>query len=105
MNANSLNLTASAWRLAMEKPPVWEYRLFAQVLCDEIEHSKPLLLAPPLGTRASVSLNKMGRWMVARTEAFHRILADLMTVVNGKRDNVFGPPGVPADPGNIVAFS
>jgi hypothetical protein len=105
MNANSLNLTASAWQLVTERPPVWEHRLFAQVLCDEIERSKPLLLAPPLGTRASVSLNEMGRWLPARIEAFRRILADLETTVNVKRDNIFGSPGAPADVGNIGAYS
>ena len=105
MNANSLNLTASAWQLVTERPPVWEYRLFAQVLCDEIERSKPLLLSPTLGTRASVPLNEVFQWLSARIDAFKRIMADMVTAGNAKQDNVFGSSSVPGDVGNIVAFS
>jgi hypothetical protein len=105
MSANPWNLTPIAWGLATERPLLWEQRLFAQVLCDEIECSKPLLLSPTLGTRVSVSLNEMGRWLLARIEAFSRIVADLTMAVNAKHDNVFGSPSVPGDVGNIVAFS
>ena len=105
MRANSWDLTASAWRLTTERPPLWEYRLFAQVLCDEIERSKPLFLSPPLGTRASVSFNEISRWLNGRIEVFSRICADLTTAVNATHDDAFGSPGVPGEVGNIVALS
>ena len=105
MSANPWNLAPMAWRLAMERPPLWEHRLFAQVLCDEIERSKPLLLSPTLGTCESVPLNEVFQWLSVRIDAFKRIMADLVTAGNAKQDNVFGASSVPGDVGNIVAFS
>ena len=54
---NPWGLSAAALRISEERAVYWEYRLFAQVLTDEIDSNRPLPLSLTSATRDSHSAN------------------------------------------------
>jgi hypothetical protein len=103
---NPWNISEAALRLTTERPPFWGWRLFDQVLTDEIERSRSLLSSPPVGTRANIPVANFGDWMQNRLEVFQRIVVDIDSLAKStseKRDTP-GPPDQPNVAG-IITFS
>jgi hypothetical protein len=100
-----LNMSAAALRLATERPHFWEYRLFAQSLIDEVERSRLLLSSPHIGGRANIPEGNTIAWMQQRSDAFQRIVDDIVSLFSANHDDAFGPPGQPGCVDSILAFS
>ena len=105
MAENLSTLTPRALSLATERPRHWEHRLFAQVLIDEVERSRPLLLSPSVATRTTVALQDIPTWLNSRLKAFFQISADVTSLVNSNHDDAFGPPSQTGNVSAIVVFS
>lgn len=101
------HVSAAALRLALERPPAWEYRLFAQTLCDEIEKSRDLRydhsIKLSLGFGDDVSSQQFTAWTSARLGELRRLIKPLEHLVNVAAADAFGPPGTPGDAQKIVS--
>jgi hypothetical protein len=105
MSGDPSPLSDRARQLASARAPFWEYRLFVQVLTDEIEAARSLLLAPPVARRTVVSINDFGNWARARIQALETITSGLEGLMNANHDDAFGPSGQPGDVSSIVRFA
>ena len=102
------DLSGAALSLAVEKPFAWEYRLFSQVLCDEIsrvaEIKKDLNYGLALGK--SVRLGDSAeviKWVHEETRRDEIRLWNQRTVLfNTAFPKAFGAPGEPGDVEEII---
>lgn len=94
-------LTGRALRIALEKPQAWEYRLFAQVLTDEIASHKDLRrqhkLGIAIGPGEQLSNDQVPDWFVASSDELLQSLAAFNTLMNTALREAFGPPDLPGD--------
>lgn len=94
-------LHGKALRLALEQPDAWEYRLFAQVLTDEVEAVSELRyehrLKIAFGPGEQVELNDTPRWMSARLAEIGRLSTALTGLLNENVQDALGPPGTAGD--------
>jgi hypothetical protein len=105
MNLLPSDLTPEALALLDSRPENWEYRLFAQILIDEVGNAQRLKVSPPLGSRHVVPLSETPAWLQARMSALKTICHDLMATVNANHEDAFGPTGQDGDPSAIAAFA
>ncbi len=95
-------LQGEALRLALEKPPGWDYLLFGRVLSDEIEASEDLLreyrFGILLGTGEQASEREMARWLMRRMGELRRTYEAATTLINVALQEALGRPG---EPGNV----
>lgn len=98
-------LSGEALRLALERPRLWEYRLFAQVLVDEVEANGDLRrehrLGILLGTGEHVASN-VGDWMVRQMEELKNIAISADTLMNDGLQQALRSPGTPGNVTEIV---
>ena len=99
------NLSPRALDLLYTKPRLWEYRLFAQILTDEITQAQMLKSSPAICTRQALALVDTGAWLSRRCTEFITITNELVRVYQGNHEDAFGPPGVSGDPGRIAHFA
>jgi len=99
-------LRDQALRIALERPKAWEYRLFGQILVDEVESCRDLKrdyeIGVVLGLGNYVSLANFYPWMLARIFELQRMTEALGKLVNEESQKAFGPPGTPGDPEAII---
>lgn len=109
MTIDKLGLSTRAIQLVTEQPRLWEYRLFAQVIIDEVETVKRLFQR---GHRAQGeitdkvdTLPHLGDWMGKKNNEILVILNELISLVNSNHDDVFGLPGISGNVEGIVEYS
>ena len=100
-------LSGESLRLVVERPPCWEYKLFAVTLISEIERLKPRKWDVGYGL-------KIGRtnlledpiqamdWVSTKTAALGALTHTANVLMNKAANEAFGPPGVAGDADLIV---
>lgn len=93
-------------RIALERPPGWEYKLFAELLLQEVGTRRDLRERLRLGLidgpYESVSMQSFFSWAEVRMAELNRICAALMTLGNEELKRALGPMGEPGDLGLLV---
>ena len=88
-------------RIALEKPPGWEYKLFAEVLIQEIRARQGLKdsikLGIAFGPHENVTRSGFGLWSDVRMAELSRMVEGLTTLVNVELKRALGPMGEPGD--------
>lgn len=99
-------LGGKALRIALEKPSAWEYRLFSQVLVDEVEEAAELRreyeLGIALGIGEGVPRDEISSWGKLRMAELKRMVDALEKLINDAVQQAFGPAGEPGDTEAIV---
>jgi hypothetical protein len=99
-------LRGEALRIVLERPKAWEYRLFGQVLVDEVGSCRDLKrdyeIGVVLGLGNYVALESFYPWMQGRLSELTRTVDALSKLTNEVSQEAFGPPGTPGDPEAIV---
>lgn len=102
-------LGGKAFALALERPVAWEYRLFFQILDDEIAASKELKrqyqLGLTLGPGERVSLLDIGTWSAPCTHELQRVVDVLNHAINVHFPEAVGPPGQAGSVEQIVSVA
>lgn len=102
-------LSGAAFALALERPPAWEYRLFGQVLEDEIRNHADLKtryqLGLVLGPGERVSLHDIEAWTAPRFHELQRVVHALNHVINNSLPEALGPPGHAGNIEQIVSVA
>ena len=100
-------LRGEALRLAIEKPMLWEARLFAQVLSDEIQASKSL--RQDLDYRLVFgeikridNRRELVQLLRDRMPQLEMVGPSLETLFNTTLQEAMGPPGQPGDPEKLA---
>ena len=93
-------LSQEAASPASEQPPFWEFRLYAQVLIDEIALIQHVPAAPPAASRQAPRFMDTTAWMSAQLDGLNRIIEAATTYINSSHDDAFGAPG---QAGNVEA--
>ncbi len=104
------DLSGIALRIAIERPPFWEYRLFAHSFAYEIKCVKQvrwdLQYGVALGTGTYLSEpSEVFMWVHRKLSEGRRIAHVLAGIVNTTLKDAFGPPGISGDPVRIVYAS
>jgi hypothetical protein len=109
MTIDKLGLSPKAIQLVTEKPHSWEYRLFGQVIIDEVENIQKLFQR---GHKAQntvagkiVTFSNLMEWMGKKSNEIIDILNKLTALVNSNHDDAFGLPGEPGNVENIIKYS
>lgn len=104
---NLSSLRGEALRLVIERPLAWEYRLFSQVLCDELEKGRPLsrdveyrIVLDQI--RRLNGIDEILRWLSESFPRLQKIATALDTLINRTLPDACGPPGHPGDPEKLV---
>lgn len=100
MDDSRQSLSQKAAALASEQPPFWEFRLYAQVLIDEIALIQHVLAAPTPASRQAPRFKDTTAWMSAQLDALNRLVEAATTYFNSSHDDAFGAPG---EAGNVEA--
>lgn len=99
-------LQGAALRLVIERPVAWEYRLFAQVLAQEISKAKRLRqdlnYGIGFGKGEHFDNFEVLGWISRKAGAARRISTAINQILNVALQDAFGPPGVAGDPEAIV---
>ena len=100
------NLSGDSIKLILERPPAWEYHLFAQSMIDQInaldDIKREYELRLVLGIREKVSVDNFLSWLHLRLEELALIVDVLNRLGSDAIEQSFGPPGQPGDPDEIV---
>lgn len=100
------NLRGESFRIALEKPPVWEHRLFAQVLIDELREYSTLRFQHKqgivFGRREHVPIENTHIWMQTRMSEATKVVEALDTLVNDTLNKAVGAPGEPGNVADVV---
>jgi hypothetical protein len=102
------DLSGAALLLVVQKPTAWEYRLFSQVLSDEISRLANIKRDLNYGLALGKAV-KLGGNPSAVMEWLGRKIGEIMSFVDSANvlfkaaiPNAFGPPGEPGDVEEIV---
>jgi hypothetical protein len=99
-------LHGEALRLALERPMAWEYRLFGQVLSDEVEASEDLIrehrLGLLIGPGQHAPSGDMTWWIQAQLAELENLVEAGTLLLNESLPEAFRPPGTPGDVTEIV---
>ncbi|MGO9569107.1 MAG: DUF4062 domain-containing protein [Desulfomonilaceae bacterium] len=99
-------LTATAFRLALEKPKAWEYRLFFQTWVDEVELRGNLIREYEAGLRIGASDDVdaalAANWFQTRIKELEGLITSANHLMNVSAQEAFGARGEPGDPEAIV---
>jgi hypothetical protein len=94
-------LGAKAFRLAVEEPAAWEYKLFAQVLIDEVAKNQDLRFQHrwgiAVGTKQTVAREDFADWVSSVMDELKTLVKALGVLIDSATAEAFAPPGVPAD--------
>lgn len=89
--------SAEAIRLATDRPPMWEHRLFLQVLINEVDGYKRLRQARDSGSGdiapEEVSIEQTFIWMRERNAEAMELANKIETLTNQDLIQALGPPG------------
>ena len=103
------SLTSIAFRLALEKPMVWEYLLFTQVWIDEIEASKAIRQQHKLGINFGYGQHlppeELGIWAQGHFKELRRVVHALSVLIDKELPEAIGPKGQAGDVEKIIFVS
>jgi Domain of unknown function (DUF4062) len=99
-------LSGPALRLVIERPPAWEYLLFAEVLQDELKAlgdvKRDWLYNFAIGLGSCLKPSRLLEWFQDKTSEASRITDSIASITNQALAVALGPPGVSGDPEAIV---
>jgi hypothetical protein len=99
-------LHGEALRLALERPEAWEYRLFGQVLSDEVAANASLRrehrLGIVVGAGEYIPPDEIARWILTQTNELSNLASSLDTLVNVALQEALRPSGTPGDATELV---
>jgi hypothetical protein len=104
------HLTGLPLQILLERPPFWEYQLFANTFADEIkrakEHEWDLEYGIILGAGEYLQepLEVM-KWISKKMAESSRIVDSFNNLINTALSDALGPPGVTGDPIKLVYTS
>lgn len=100
------DLGGKAFRIALERPPAWEYILFGQVIVDEVAKADRLQrefrLGISLGPGELVKDESIIDWTQTQVADYKLILATLNKVMAEPIQEALGAPGQPGSVDDIV---
>lgn len=100
------SLGPRAFRLALERPGNWEYRLFAQALDDEVSalesERREYDLGFAYGANVAVDALAFPGWLTARVAELQRIFGQVSQLIQVTLQEALGPPGVSGNVREIV---
>lgn len=101
------DLSGISLAIAVRKPLAWEYRLFSQVLHDEIARAssarRDLNFGIALGTGTRLSeMNQVLAWIQTKMGEIQGLIASAEKIVNVALPRAVGAPGEPGDVEEIV---
>ena len=86
-------------RIALEKPPAWEYQLFAEVLIQALQSFRATTeqrrLGIAFGAYEYVDLADLNSWSMPRMAELRALIHALETLVNEELPRAMGAPGEP----------
>ena len=94
-------LRGQALQIAIEKPSLWEYKLFGHALQDavmnyaELRNEYRLGVVHPPGEDVGPGFDEMIHWVQARVEEAQAIVGNGGMLFNKALPDAFGPPGKP----------
>jgi hypothetical protein len=99
-------ISGKSFRYVLERPPAWEYLLFAQVMEDDIQKYADLKreygYGIALGLGEYVEDSRFSSWAQTRLAELARFTRAIESLVNVALPKAFGPEGTPGDPDEIV---
>lgn len=99
--SNKLGLSLEAKRFLLEKPYLWEFSLFSQVLSDEIwtlrDLKKDLELSAYVGDFENISFIELSRRAQIDMKMIENNIQVLEKILTTELCVALGPPGVPAN--------
>jgi hypothetical protein len=96
-------LSPAAEALLRDEPPLWEFRLFAQVLTDEI--GAQLNAPTPVTVQHEPDFRRAASWIGDRLRMLDRISAGVTDLLNADHTDAWGPPGQAGDAQAVVGFA
>jgi len=95
-------LSEAASALVAGEPLLWEFRLFAQVLMDEIGYLKA---ASPTAIHHEQGFQEGGAWLGAQLQVLNGISEAVTACLNADHTDAWGLPGEAGDARAIVRFA
>lgn len=99
-------LSGVPFKLALEKPAAWEYRLFAHTLRHEILAAQALRreydLGISFGAKERVDLLQFAPWAQARMGEISHLVEVADKLMNTALQDAFGPPGIAGSAEGII---
>lgn len=93
-------------RIALEKLPAWEYKLFYQCWIDEVERRGGLIreyrLAIRMDNVSFVPAAEASKWLQTQLHELHYLVDSANVLINDSAKEAFGEPGEPGDDEKIV---
>lgn len=103
------SLSPKSFRLALEKPPYWEHKLFLQSFADETEKRRDMLLEYNHNLRLHsadrVSIAETGDWLDTRRHELEGLIQSINTLFSEALPKALGPTGMAGDTERIVQIS
>lgn len=100
------NIGPTALKLVLERPRLWEFKLFRQILMDQLKSLEELRLDLRynviLGPVTFVKLRDLSDWILHRTRHVQNVALSSQRIYGGATKEAFGAPGQPGDPELIV---
>ncbi len=100
-------LSGAALRLAVQKPFAWEYRLFSQVLCDEISNAASIKRDFNYGialgkTERLGDIAQVIEWSKMKLGEMQSLVSSANVIFTAALPKAFGAPGEPGDVEEII---
>jgi hypothetical protein len=99
-------LRGNALRLVIDRPTLWEYRLFSEVVSQEIAKAKQARLdlnyQITFGKGEHFEKFEVFSWLKRKSAELGRLISTFETIINVALQEALGPPGVAGDPEAIV---
>lgn len=105
MDEFALLLSPKANALASEQPPLWEFRLYAQIVIDETTRNKSLPFAPASAAVHIARFEDGTAWLGSHLDALNRIVEDVTNLINSDHEDAWGAPDQPGDVDAVVRFA
>ncbi|HYV10269.1 MAG TPA: DUF4062 domain-containing protein [Pyrinomonadaceae bacterium] len=104
------NLKGVSLTLLLERPPYWEYQLFANTFTEEIKRVKEhdwdvhygIILGPGLHLKEP---SEVFDWISTQMSESERIVDSFSNLINTALPEALGPPGISGDPVKLVYVS
>jgi hypothetical protein len=103
-----LSLSAQALKILLEKPGFWEYKLYSQILEDELraleDLRRDIRFKVKLGPSLSLTVRELPGWIQRKFKQLAQLTASCKALHEGAVVEAFGPPGRQGDP-ELIAYS